>query len=120
MVYIERVSLDLPIAKCVSHEELIDLKNKGEFSDNRNVVRPVFIKGFTIVDVGNRKIYIVVKDKKEDIIRFADLKKALYNLRLYMLLFDVGDVSIDMSNVMKYINIFFKMLRNFEYNFYLK
>ncbi len=121
MIIRDQCKLNLPVAKCISYDEIKELEQRGELSDLRNIVRPSFDKGFTVIDLDNRKIYIVFKNKPEDRVSILNLKQALNSLKWYMLLYDVGDIIIDTSNIKYiYIRILNIILDNFDYNFYFR
>lgn len=110
---------DLPMAQFITYDTLISLKKQNMLSDNRNSIRPKFNKGFSIIDIDNRKIYIIASENDKYPISLLTMKEALYSLRMYMLLFDVGDIILSIPTMRDYIHVFKEYLEDFDYNIYL-
>lgn len=116
----KKIPDDLPVAQFITYENLMSLKRQNALSDNRNTIRPKFNKGFSIIDIDNKKIYIVANENDKHPINLLRMEEALYNLRFYMLLFDIGDIVLNIPTMRDYIHIFKEYLDDFDYNIYLE
>jgi hypothetical protein len=111
---------DLPVAQFVTYEELMELKKQNIFSENRNLIRPNFDKGFSVIDIDNNQIYIIANMNEKHPINLLKMKEALYSLRFYMLLYDIGSIILNISTMRDYIHIFKDLLNDFDYDIYLE
>lgn len=121
MVFRDKIAPEiLPTAQFISYNNLMILRNQGELSNNRNWIRPTFNKGFTIIDIDKKLIYIVARKDDNYPMDLLKLKDSLYSLRWYMLLYDVGDIVMNVSSIKDHIHVVKQYLDNFDYNIYLK
>lgn len=113
-------SENLPVAQFVTYEELMKLKKQNIFSEKRNLIRPRFDKGFSVIDIDNRKIYIIANMNVKHPINLLRMQEALNSLKFYMLLYDIGSIVLNIPTMRDYIHIFKDFLNDFAYDIYLE